>query len=231
MKHAKRWLMTTIPLLAGVFAACGDSGETKTETVVRTVTVAPATVAAAAPQPETEQPDDDSCDARGVTTAARNEGTCTDEDGQRVKVVDRRTKLTLPEMNVAYDGYSSDEVITASTGAAKASGTFITLNLRVTNKLNGPVAFDPEGQVLLVLDGKTYTPDFDAMNTPGKSFLWNRDDIQAGNSKAGTVTFDVPKKRVAGMEKTGNILLYQFSDSDAEYGEQQRTLGFIRTYK
>lgn len=48
------------------------------------------------------------------------------------------------------------------------------------------------------------------------SFVWQQVPIQAQGSLVGTVTFDVPKKILADLEKTGNLNMANFDESSEE---------------
>lgn len=189
-----------------------------------------------APEPSKEADNRSECEKEGIagpTIEAQDakQGTCFLESGVEAKFVNRRTKLTLDELDVSYTGYSTDKRLSASTGTERADGTFVTLSLKVTNKLDEPVALDPE-QIELLLEDSNYSTDFDAMNMPGDSFVWNDDEIQPGNSRSGTVTFDVPENRVDTIEESGVIAVYQFSDADTESVEDvEGTVGYIRIFK
>lgn len=167
-----------------------------------------------------------SCDAKGINAQKLREGPCTDEGGTKVKVVNRDTTLSLPELTVSYGGYTTAETLSSSVGTERADGVYVTIRLTITNKLPDPVAFDPE-QVALYLADKTFTPDFDADNMPGDSFVWESDEIQPGNSRTGTVTFDVAPAAARAMDTSGNIGVAQFSDAGQD---AKRRIGLIRTY-
>lgn len=237
-------LLAAIAALA--LSACGSS-DPDTTTLVQTVTqTVPATdttalaadsttpTTAASEASPTVDLDPESCEAKGISgdkikKADRKEGLCVDDNGVRLKIVNRRTTLELPEINVAYSGYAENKTLSASTGTESAAGMYITVNLAVTNKLNAPVEFDPEGQVGLALGDNRYTPDFAAMNMPGDSFVWNSEELQPGTRRTGSVTFDVSNKDVKRMLTSGNINILQFSDAGSDVAA--KAIGVIRTYK
>ena len=208
---------------------CGTDQVAKLEGALEEAGVAPSA------EDEVDIPADE-CEEKRISGESiprqeREEGTCTDAEGIRVKVVDKGTKLTLKQLDASFGGYRTAETLSASTGTEKASGVYAILTLTVTNKLDSPVSFDSE-QVVLSLGDKSYTPDFDAGNMPGDSFVWNDEEIQPGNSQTGTVIFDVPNKQVGKFATSGNIVIFQFSDADVSSPEEaESTLGFIRTYK
>jgi len=135
-------------------------------------------------------------------------------------------------MNVRLGGYRTAKTLSASTGTEAAQGTYVITTLTVTNKLNQPVTFDSE-QVTLNIgterNARTFTSDFDAGNMPGNSFIWNDDEIQPGNSKTGTVIFDVARRSLNRIETSGNLTLVQFSDAGSD--QPERAVGVIRLYK
>jgi hypothetical protein len=240
-------LLTTLlacPLFA--LAACGGDGTT---TVVKTVTTgasegtstgyanpSQSTITQNVPTetnaPTETEPASTDCDDLGINPESRNEGACVDSDGARVKVVNKDTKLTLPELDAEYLGYRTGKSIESDFETQTASGVFVIVKLRITNKTGAPVEVDPEGISLSVSPNnvtKLYTHIFDAENTPGDSFIW-QDKVQPDASMTGTVVYDMPQKRVADIEKTGNINILQFSDVNS-FEEPTKTIGTIRTYE
>ena len=184
------------------------------------------------PEPSPE-PDPTDCDSLGINAVGLKEGPCTDAGtGQRIKVVNKDTTLRLPEMNVRYLGATTAPTIGSDIGSEAASGTFLILRLEITNKTNAPVTIEPDGiELTLTRRGRTrtYTHDFDAENLPGDSFVWIGDELQPGAAVTGTVVFDVPTRFASELDRTGNLVVLQFSDVDS-FDAPQRRIGVIRTY-
>lgn len=175
------------------------------------------------------------CDVLGINDVKLHEGACTQPNGQKVKVVNKTTTLVLPQMSVHYNGYTTASSISSDVGTEAANGTYVIVSLTITNRLDSPVAVEPDGIALgLVRHGhfKTYTHSFDAENEPGSSFVWNSDPIQPDQSQTGTVIFDIPTNYVSLVARNGNLIVYQFSDaSNASFDEQpHKRVGVIRTY-
>lgn len=200
-------------------AACGGGAETKT--VIKTVAATTPDSATT----ETTSSEPPSCEE---LADSGGEGLCVEEGGSRVKIANRDTTLVLPELSARYLGYRTAKTLTSSVDTQTAEGRFVIIRVRITNKTSSPEVFKDAKSTALHLGGARYTTHFDAENMPGDSFVWNDDPIQPGNSRTGTIIFDVPARRVAKMEEDGNLLIAQFSDK-ARDGSTM-ALGLIRTY-
>jgi hypothetical protein len=224
-----RSVLATCALVLLLLLVAGCGGE---EQPAQTVTVTtPPEDRAAAPE-EPPEPPSENCDDLGINQEEGNEGVCVEDDGTRLKVVDKDTRLTLPELDAELVSITTQDTISTDIGTEAADGTYVIVTLTITNKLSEPVIFEQD-QVFLALGDRTFTPDFDAANIPGDSFVWNSDPIQPGNSRTGTVVFDVSDDAVPELETNGNLTLYQFSDLQNILDEAppERTAGVFRTYQ
>jgi hypothetical protein len=104
----------------------------------------------------------------------------------------------------------------------------VVARVAVTNRLDSPVTIDGSEMFGLYLEGKTFSPDFDAMNSGTDDGLIY-EEIQPDQTVTGDVVFAVAPKRVDGLDKDGNFVVLQFSDVDS-FGEAKKRIGFIRTY-
>lgn len=174
---------------------------------------------------------EEDCDALGINQEERKEGFCIDPGGLRVKVANPGNTATTPQMDVRLVSTETTDTLSSDVGTERAEGTFVVVTLEVTNKLSSPATFEAEGQTELVLNDNNFTPDFDAMNMPGDSFVWNSDPIQPGNSRTGTVVFDVSEKAADDLDQGGNVYVFQFSDASASSIEEiEGTAAVLRTY-
>lgn len=89
-----------------------------------------------------------------------------------------------------------------------------------------------EPQVYLTLgDGvqDVYTRHFDAANGQVEdSFVWQGDEIQPKMTQEGAVIFDIPRRAVGELDRTGNLRILNFSD--VERNRARLPIGVIRTY-
>jgi len=232
-----RLTLAALPSVLGALAlaACGGASS-DTKTVVKTVTAPASTTPAQTTEstPEATQPQDTTCEGLGINSTELHEGLCTDDDGTRFKVVNKAHTLTLPELNVRFLGYSTAKTLSSDIESKTASGVYAIFRLRVTNKTDGPVEFDPDQVGLTVTPGsrtKSYEHDFEAENMPGESFVWNSDKIPPESSRMGTVVFDIPRRRVPEIERSGNLTVLQFSDASSFSDRAEHAIGIIRTYR
>lgn len=172
------------------------------------------------------------CNVLGINSIKLREGACT-EGGAKLKVVNKDTTLTLPQLSAHYNGYTTASTISSDVGSEAANGTFIIVSLTITNRTDSPVSVEPDGFLLTLTPKnrtKTYTHDFDAENEPGSSFVWNSDELQPDQSQTGTVVYDVPTKYASEIARSGNLEVLQFSDASAFSDSPEKRVGIIRTY-
>ena len=198
-----------LPLLLG---SCGGS----TKTVVQTVTAGTATTSTSATTratttTNTGPPDCSSIDSRtfvgkctsnGATFTFANPGSTVALKTLKVKVV-----------NVA----TADSVSNGSGFTANAHGTFVIVSIAVTNTTQSPQTFD-EGsstsQAALRIGNNTYSVSFDAENTNDpNSFVTNDAPIQPGETRTGTIDFDVPSSAAARVNQHGGLVVVDFGET------------------
>lgn len=177
---------------------------------------------------EATTPSDD-CDELGINGDVGNEGACTDSDGSKIRVVDRGTTLTLNELSVRDVSVNmTPEIPGEVDGPSYASGTYAQITVTVRNEGSAPLRIEPD-LFRLVTNGKQYTTDFEAMNEPGDSCVWDSDEVQPGNERTCWLAFDVAKKNARSVTSGGN--LYVIQPSDQYETEPKRRVGVIRLYK
>ena len=224
----KRIVMGALVLALAVgAAACGHENEPVEQA---TAAAPPAktekTPPPAPPEPEPE-PESDDCNDLGINAQGLNEGACTDPDGTKYKVINRAHKLMLNEVGVRLVGIGATETIEVPYDTP-LTGSFVVATVEVTNRMDAPVDIDGSEMFELGLGKKQFTADFDAMNTGSDDGLIY-ETMQPGQTVTGDVVFRVAPKQIGELEKTGNFVVYQFSDVDSWEAPVKR-VGIVRTY-
>jgi hypothetical protein len=246
----RRLLSTCGALVVVAIVGCGGSDEkapAEKQQAQSTATETPTPSPTPTPEPDTdgdgtvdfedfkpnnakiqEAADLELCDVKGINPKKLREGACTEKDGTKVKVVNRGSLLSLPQLDVRVIN------ITPATEIAREFdtplvGSYVIAQVSITNKLNSPL--DPNAQDLfaLVLDDREFHPNFDAMND-GENPLMGYDDLQPDETATGRVVFNVAAKRIHALDTNGNLLVLQFSDADGFGGKPKHRIGVIRTY-
>lgn len=160
------------------------------------------------------------CDAQGINVDEGQEGTCVAADGQRVTVVDRGATATTPAMEVTLvDVQTPSSLSREGRTSRRAGGVFVLLTLRVGNRLDEPVEFDPGTQVELELGGDRYFSEEASTTT-----------IEPEEERSGTVAFDIPEDAADDLDTNGNVFVLPFEEaSDPDGGEP--TTAVLRTYE
>lgn len=173
--------------------------------------------AAGRPQADAEGTYD--CDAQGINAQEGAGGTCLSATGDRVTVADRGEPATTPAMAVTLlDVETPRSLRRKGEAGRRANGAFVLLTLQVRNRLEEKVEFDPAGQVELYLEGQPYFSIEEGTTT-----------IDPGESRTGTVAFDVPEDVVDSLETSGNVFVKPFAQ--AAFEGDQATIAVLRTYK
>jgi len=220
-------------LVLGLIAALGIGfvigmlvAEGGKDAVTTTVTTGASAAEEEKGESEGESFGEGSCIERGIDTAERKEGTCSQE-GHKYAVVDRQSTLEMETLDAKLLGIRKNKTLSSDLGSETASGIFVTFELSITNRTHTPATFE-EGQCWLYIDENVYTQDFEVQNgIEQQSFLWQGQEIQPQNSQVGTVTFDVPSSVLTDLEKGGNL---DFGNFGSE-GEEGHEIGTIRTYQ
>jgi hypothetical protein len=186
---------------------------------------------AAPDDPEVQtKADKQGCHYKGITRKEGKEGTCVDdEDGTKLKVVNRSTPLVLKQMTVRLNSITHTDTITAEYSDPQV-GSFVVADVSITNNLDGPVEVDATDMFALSLGKKVFTPDSDVMieaNSTDDNIIY--DEVQAGGVAHGKVVFRVPARVASKLSVDGNLVATQFSDADG-YSEAEHRVGVIRTY-
>lgn len=179
------------------------------------------------------EPDDDlpgggagqpfDCDAQGINVDEGEEGTCVAADGQLVAVADRSSPATTPAMEITLiDVETPPSLSREGRTSRRAGGVFVLLTLRVRNRLDEPVEFDPGTQVELELGGDRYFSE--EMGTTS---------IEPGEEREGTVAFDVPEDAAEDLDTNGNVFVQPFEEARGlgDDGAEEATTAVLRTYR
>lgn len=171
------------------------------------------------------RPEDDDrsaydCDAQGINANEGMGGTCVSAAGERVTVVDRGETARTPAMEVTLlDVETRRSLRRDAKNSRRADGVFVVLTMRVGNRLEEPVAFDPEGQVELYLEGQPYFNIEQGTTT-----------IEPGEKRTGTVAFDVPEDVADSLDTSGNVFVRPFAAAAFD-DDGQATIAVLRTYQ
>jgi hypothetical protein len=168
------------------------------------------------------------CTQKGITASAGKEGTCIDDNGHRVMVVNRASELRLNEMDVTMKPIRVSDVVGRGVYRLPADGAYVIVTLTVRNKLKRPALFRPE-ELSLLLGPSTFTHDSAAESVDPRSFLSLGELIRPGRTLTGRVIFDVPQESVQYLTIDGNVVVAQFRDLDYTYAFE--TVGYFRTYR
>jgi len=160
------------------------------------------------------------CDAQGINFDEGEEGTCVAADGQRVTVVDRDNTATTSAMEVTLVDVETPRTLTREgRTSGRADGVFVLLTLRVRNRLEEPVEFDPGGQVELEVGGDRYFNEEVGTTT-----------IEPDENRTGTVAFDVPENAAEGIDTNGNVFVLPFAEARG-LGDEEASTAVLRTYE
>lgn len=224
-------------LAALTVTACGDAG---TRTITKTVqagATTPTTDTAAIDEAEaTDGAESDDCDVLGVNPDVGNEGRCV-SDGQRYAVVNRSSELKLRTLAARVLDISTTKTVSGGYESDTADNVFVVIRMTVRNRSNQPQTFDSGGsataQVSMLIDEKTYTPDFDVQNGPQEdSFVWQGKEIQPGASQTGTAVFDIPAPAVRKIDSDGQLNVLDFGNAFSNLSaESNPELGVIRLWQ
>lgn len=170
------------------------------------------TTAAAASTTNAGPPDCSSVDGHTFV------GKCTGTNGVTLILANRGSTAHLKTLSAKVVNVDTTDSISNGSGfTANAHGKFVVVTIAVTNTTHSPQTFD-EGsttsQGQLQIGNNTYSVSFDAENTNDpNSFVTNNNDIQPGETRVGTIDFDVPPSAAAQVYKHGALLLVDFGES------------------
>jgi hypothetical protein len=202
-------------------AACG--GSTKTVTVSSsnpTPTAAASTPTAASTSTTTAAPPECS----SIASTPSYQGPCTISGGT-FTVANRGSKSRLDTVAVkVVDVKTTQSVSNGSSITANAHGTFVIVTIAVTNRTTSPQTFDESSsssQGALLIAGNRYAVSFEAENTADpQSFVTNNNAIQPGETRTGTIDFDVPSDAAKKVSTRGVLLIADFGENtdSAQHG-------------
>lgn len=145
-------------------------------------------------------------------------GKCTASNGTTFIFGNRGSTVRLKTMKVSIVNVGTTQSVSSGSGfTANARGTFVIATIAVTNTTTSPQTFD-EGsatsQGQLEIGKNSYSVSFDAENTNDpNSFVTNSNDIQPGETRTGTIDFDVPSSAAPQVYKHGALVITNFGDS------------------
>ncbi len=212
-----------VVLVVVLVAGGGDPGEETTATITGKTGTAPGKGAAASAPEETE------CEEKGISIPPREEGTCLD-GRTRYVVVNRDGVLKLSTLEAEMLDLRETKTITGESGeSATAKGTYVIVELSITNRTDVPERFE-DSQIVLWIGGP-YTAEAKVQSkVERKSFLGQDTPIQPGDSQVGTVVFDLPSssfKKALGNK--GNLDIVNFGSKGEVLTQDE--IGTIRTYQ
>lgn len=175
------------------------------------------------------RPDGDSCEAIGIDADQGKTGTCL-ADGQQITVVNKDDTLKLVGLDAKLTSEPRTAKVLASDGyRARASGRYVLIGLRITNRTREPQSTAVPTYELLA-DDRTYSMDAEAdLAAPQGILKQHGKNLEPGLSQAGQLVFDLPNKlsrQIAAGKAGGNLIVGPFSDEQGATG-----LGYFRLYK
>lgn len=207
---------SVVTLAVGLLLAAGCSGESS-EPVIES--------GKDAQSQRTEDPTRN-CDVQGINSERGKEGSCL-EDGIVYTVVDRESKLRLPELDVRL--VETNTTAAHPDGGNPANGLYVIFTVEITNRTSEPESLRAD-QAFLALNGEGYSRDTDAELS--LNAYPELDDLQPGKARTGRLIFEIPAPtaRALRVRAVGaNLTLVQFSESDQL--PRPKRLGQIRLYE
>lgn len=174
-------------------------------------------------------PEETECEEKGISTPAREEGTCVD-GGTKYFVVNRDGVLKLPSLEAEMLDLRKTKTLTGESGASATAknGTYAVVELSITNRTDAPEKFEDSQIVLWV--GGPYTADAEVQRkVEKKSFLGQNTTIQPGDTQVGTVVFDMSNSDFKDLDKEGNVDIVNFGSKGEVLTQDE--IGTIRTYQ
>lgn len=229
LRMSSVWGVAAMLALTAIVTGCGD-----TKTVVKTVT---APNSASVPSTTASKPKSKNCDDLGINSQQLNEGVCFTK-GRKFKVVNRASTLRLGEINVQLVGSRLVKTLGGEFSSARAMGMFWVATVVVRNTTNAPQDFngsgDQDGAFLVLGNGKVYTQTFDAANGPDQqSCIWKSTDnggIQPDGMETCDLIFDLPPSAAAKVERDGDLVVVNPSESASATDGSASLYGEIRVY-
>jgi hypothetical protein len=172
------------------------------------------------------------CRAKGISSEAHKEGTCED-DGTKQVVVNQHSVLKLDSLEARIEGIQVRQEINGPPGSKAAQGPFVTFDLALTNRTDGPATLSDEQTRLLA--GRGYEEDLAIDEAAPRAFLAR--PIPPGKTEDGTVTFALPAKQVKAMREEGNLDIGNFGAATADGDYEPEAMfegseyGVMRTYQ
>jgi hypothetical protein len=173
--------------------------------------------------------EDRPCTDQGITPeAVGSQGTCRDEKGKTVTIVDRDTRLKVPGLQARIMKVETGRVVIPPNDYGmikRAKGRFVLVAMRLKNTGDEPLRDLYEAR--LRIDGRIYDQSAEATFTvnPYTAF-----PIQPGDSSLAAVVFDVPVK-TARRALTAGVLALPAGGDELSTVEDAARLGEIRLAK
>jgi hypothetical protein len=192
-----------------------------------TTTEAPPTTTEAPPTTTSPVVPATDCESLGINRVARKEGACTDGE-LKLRVVERTTPLQLDEISIRNVSYELVREIPSTLGEAeRPAGRFVKVTFTVRNKTTSPIALEME-RFGLQANGASYNTDFDAMNVPGDSCVWESEELGPDLARTCWIAFDLSARNARKVKDDGMLVVVQPSEDDIENPTSR--VGFIRLY-
>jgi hypothetical protein len=169
------------------------------------------------------------CAGQGITPeAVGTEGTCRDEKGKTVTLVDRNSRLKVPGLQARILKVETGRMVIPPNDYGmikRAKGRFVLVAMRLKNTGDAPLRDLYEAR--LRIDGRIYDQSAEATYTvnPYTAF-----PIQPGDSGIAAVVFDVPVQ-AAKQALTAGVLAFPAGGDDLNTVEDAPRLGEIRLAK
>jgi hypothetical protein len=175
------------------------------------------------------------CDRKGITTTVAREGACV-VNGSRITVADKAHWLRMKDYDVRVDGLRTAATLGKfSANTFETGGQFIVVTLRVKNTGRVPRAFDTSSNlVFLLVDQQQFAEIPDAETESPDSFRSHGGPIDSGQTRSGTIVFDLPPEHVPNLRARGSDLVFlNFADGGKglPYVGTTPAIGFIRLWK
>lgn len=170
------------------------------------------------PLPRTKLPPADDCRRKGITSGGTGEGTCFQESGRRIHVVNMTSVLRLPEMEARLLSITSKQ-------RRVENAVDVDVRLQIRSKVKGTVDLSPE-RFGLHLGDRLFEPD-PVVNGFAKGGLVSSGvRLRQGDSTSGRIIYRVPSALAAHLRRDGEVWIAQFSDFSPK--SAGHTVGVIR---
>jgi hypothetical protein len=225
LRRARRRSLSLLLIAAAVTAGCGGSDQaSNTPTTSKSTTP---TVPKSHPKPAVV-----SCDDFGLLGGHTRVGRCQYDPDTVFRVVNRGHALDMKQYvaRVGRIQTISGPLVGDSLVKSRPDGIWISVALRITNKLRNPAHFGSPMQAELYLGDDVYEEDQPGEQSYAGSFI-NRPVIDPEETQPGEVLFDVPKAKLHSLKRNAGLSLLDFTSAQ-QFGRAMPgvPVGFVRLY-